>query len=232
MDNEQRIMKTDSYIIHYPLSIFHCSYLRLHFPLNCQLLYNQSVNILVARSQSEIETAYEKLCAAKVLGCDTETSSLSARHGKIFSVQFSDGDFSVLVPVSEGIALGKLHAILENPNITKIFHNAKFDLEFLRENGYTAQNIFDTMIAEKLLTKGAGQSASLAETLYRYFAVDLDKSHRQIFTKNWNGVWTDELVNYALSDVVHLPELKKEQELWLERLGLREEFARQITKII
>jgi len=40
-----------------------------------------------------------------------------------------------------------------------------------------------------------------------------------LFLKKWNGVWTDELVNYALSDVVHLPELKKEQELWLERLG-------------
>jgi ribonuclease D len=51
-------------------------------------------------------------------------------------------------------------------------------------------------------------------------------------SKNWNGVWTNELVNYALSDVVHLPELKKEQELWLERLGLREEFARQMAKII
>jgi DNA polymerase-1 len=190
------------------------------------------VNILVARSPSEIETAYEKLRAAKVLGCDTETSGFSARHGKIFSVQFSDGNLSVLVPVSEGIALGKLAAILENPHITKIFHNAKFDLEFLRENGYTAQNIFDTMIAEKVLTKGAGQSASLAETLYRYFAVDLEKSHRDKFTKNWNGVWTDELVNYALSDVVHLPELKQEQELWLERLGLREEFARQMAKII
>ncbi len=194
--------------------------------------YNQKVNILVARLTSEIETAYEKLSAAKVLGCDTETSSLSARHGKIFSVQFSDGDFSVLVPTSEGVALGKLAAILENPHITKIFHNAKFDLGFLRESGYETQNIFDTMIAEKVLTKGAGQSASLAETLYRYFAVDLDKSHRQVFTKIWNGVWTDELVNYALSDVVHLPELKKEQELWLERLGLREEFVRQMAKII
>jgi len=40
------------------------------------------------------------------------------------------------------------------------------------------------------------------------------------------------LVNYALSDVVHLPELKKEQELWLERLGLREEFEKQMAKII
>jgi ribonuclease D len=88
------------------------------------------------------------------------------------------------------------------------------------------------MIAEKVLTKGAGQSVSLAETLYRYFAVDLEKSHRNAFTKNWNGIWTDELVNYALSDVVHLPELKREQELWLERLGLREEFEKQMAKIV
>ncbi|MEJ7698091.1 MAG: hypothetical protein WKF71_00355 [Pyrinomonadaceae bacterium] len=40
------------------------------------------------------------------------------------------------------------------------------------------------------------------------------------------------MVNYALSDVVYLPELKQEQELWLERLGLREEFEKQMTKII
>jgi ribonuclease D len=190
------------------------------------------VKILVARGADEIETAYEKLSVASVLGCDTETNSLSARTGKILSVQFSDGNFSVIVPTSEGIPLGKLAEILENPNITKIFHNAKFDLAFLRESGYETQNIFDTMIAEKVLTKGAGQSASLAETLYRYFAVDLEKSLRAKFNKSWDGIWTDELVNYALSDVVHLPELKREQELWLERLGLREEFARQMAKII
>jgi ribonuclease D len=76
---------------------------------------------LVARRADEIETAYEKLFQAKVLGCDTETSSLSVRYGKLFSVQFSDGDFSVLIPVSEGVALGRLAAILENPDITKSF---------------------------------------------------------------------------------------------------------------
>jgi len=190
------------------------------------------VNILVARRAEEIETAYEKLVQAKILGCDTETNSLSARGGKIFSVQFSDGDFSVLVPVSEGIALGRLAAILENPAITKIFHNAKFDLEFLRENGYQVQNIYDTMVAEKVLTRGAGQSASLAETLYRYFAVDLDKSQRAKFNRNWNGVWTQDLVDYALSDVVYLPELKKQQELWLERLNLTSVYENQIAKII
>jgi len=190
------------------------------------------VKILVARRADEIQAAYEKLSSASVLGCDTETSSLSVRYGKIFSVQFSDGDFSVLVPVSEGIALGKLTQILENPDITKIFHNAKFDLEFLRESGYTAQNIFDTMLAEKVLTRGANQSASLAETLYRYFAVDLDKSQRAKFNRNWNGVWTNELVDYALSDVVYLPRLMREQITWLERLGLTEEFEKQMNRIL
>jgi DNA polymerase-1 len=190
------------------------------------------VKILVARSANEIETAFAKLSAAAEIGCDTETSSLSARFGKLLSVQFSDGDFNVLVPVSEGVALGSLARVLKNPAITKIFHNAKFDLEFLRENGYPVRNVFDTMIAEKVLTKGADQSASLAETLYRYFAVDLEKSHRAAFTgKNWNGVWTDELVHYAVSDVIYLPELKKQQQLWLERLGLTEDFMKQMRKV-
>lgn len=189
------------------------------------------MNSLVARTNSEIETAYEKLSQAKTLGCDTETSSLSARTGRLFSIQFSDGDFSCLVPLSEGVSLGKLEEILTDPNITKIFHNARFDIEYLREKGFPVENIFCTMIAEKLLTKGAGQSCSLAETLYRYFAVDLEKSHRTKFTKNWNGIWTDELVNYALSDVIYLPELHTQQILWLERLGLSEDFQKQMQKI-
>jgi ribonuclease D len=190
------------------------------------------VDTLVVRNAGDISAAYERLREAQTLGCDTETSSLSARRGKLFSVQFSDGDYSVLIPVSEGVSLGKLEEILTNPNIVKVFHNAKFDLEFLRENGYEINNIFCTMLAEKVLTRGAGQSVSLAETLYRYFAVDLDKSHRAQFTKTWNGIWTDDLVNYALSDVVYLPILMHEQILWLERLGLTEEFQKQIAKIL
>jgi DNA polymerase-1 len=190
------------------------------------------VNILIARSKSDIEAAYEKLVKAEVLGCDTETSGLGARHGRLFSVQFSDGDFNVLVPTSENIQLGKLELVLSNPNITKIFHNAKFDLEFLRENGFVTENVFCTMVAEKVLTKGANQSASLAETLYRYFGVDLDKSQRAKFNKKWDGVWTNELVNYALADVVYLPDVMREQKIWLERLSLIEDFERQMRKIV
>ena len=187
---------------------------------------------LIARSAQEIESAYKRLSASAAVGCDTETSSLSARYGKVFSVQFSDGAFSVLVPTSEGVSVGKLGELLENPQVRKIFHNAKFDLEFLRERGHVVSNVFDTMLAEKVLTRGAGQSVSLAETLYRYFAVDLDKSRRAAFNKTWDGVWTDDLVDYALSDVVYLPLLMREQIAWLDRLGLQEEFQKQMRKII
>ncbi len=189
------------------------------------------MEVFIARTNEEIEQAFARLSTADVLGCDTETSGLSAKHGRLFSVQFSDGSFNVLVPVSEGVELGDLAEILKDKSVTKIFHNAKFDLEFLNANGYTVTNIFDTMIAEKVLTRGANQSASLAETLYRYFAVDLDKSQRAKFNRMWDGIWTDELVDYALSDVVHLPRLMDEQMAWLEKLGLTKEFVTSMEKL-
>jgi len=189
------------------------------------------VDILVARTEVEIRLAFDRLSAAAHLGCDTETSGFNSRVGRLFSIQFSDGEFNVLVPISEGVPLGPLADILTNASIIKIFHNAKFDLEFLSENGYSVANFYDTMIAEKVLTRGANQSASLAETLYRYFAVDLDKSQRAKFSRKWDGIWTDELVDYALSDVIHLPRLRMEQMAWLEKLGLTNEFEKQLGKI-
>jgi len=190
------------------------------------------VNILVARTSDDIQLAYERLSAAEALGCDTETSGLSSKYGRLYSIQFSDGAFNVLVPISEKIELGPLAEVLADERITKIFHNAKFDLEFLGEAGHAVKNVFDTMIAEKVLTRGANQSASLAETLYRYFAVDLEKSHRAKFTKSWNGIWTDELVDYALSDVVHLPQLMNEQREWMKKLGLGDEFLTQMERAV
>ena len=189
------------------------------------------MNVLIARTPEEIDLAFERLSPSSALGCDTETSSLNPKFGKLFSLQFSDGDFNVLVPLSEGVRLGKLTAILSDRSITKIFHNARFDLDFLNAVGVHVDNVFDTMVAERVLTRGANQSASLAETLYRYFAVDLEKSHRAKFNRSWDGIWTEELVNYALSDVTHLPQLMKEQNAWLERLGLTEEFSRQMDRI-
>ena len=190
------------------------------------------MDILVARTSDELLAAFDRLATAPALGCDTETSGFDARSGRLFSVQFSDGEFSVLVPTGEGVSLGPLAELLRSPAVTKIFHNAKFDLDFLNAAGQRTENVFDTMIAEKVLTRGAGQSSSLADTLYRYFAVDLDKSQRAKFSRKWDGVWIEELVNYALSDVVHLPRLMAEQTAWLEKLGLTAVFGDQMAKVL
>lgn len=189
------------------------------------------MEILLARTPDEIAAAHERLAASPALGCDTETSGLNPARGKLYSIQFSDGELGVLIPLSEGVEMGEFAGLLADEGVVKIFHNARFDLDFLSAAGFAVNNVFDTMIAEKVLTRGANQSASLAETLYRYFAVDLDKTQRAKFTRNWNGVWTDALVDYALSDVFHLPRLMAEQKDWLEKLGLTEEFTRQQSKI-
>lgn len=189
------------------------------------------MNVKVVRTAEEIAEAIEQLSSAEALGCDTETSGFNPRVGKLFSIQFSDGNFNVLVPLSEGIGLNAFAGLLADSGIVKIFHNAKFDLEFLDAAGVSVVNIFDTMIAEKVLTRGANQSSSLAETLYRHFAVDLDKTQRAKFNRKWDGVWTDDLVDYALSDVVHLPRLMHEQAAWLDKLGLVKEFEDQLEKI-
>jgi ribonuclease D len=190
------------------------------------------MEILVARTAKEIDSAYSRLSACKAIGCDTETSGLMAGKSRLFSVQFSDGELGVLIPVSEGVQLGALARLLSSTEHIKIFHNAKFDLPFLAAAGYGTNNIFDTMIAEKVLTKGAYQSSSLAETLYRYFAVDLDKAPRDKFSsRKWDGVWTEELVSYALSDVVHLPQLMREQNTWLTKLALEQRYEAQLAKL-
>ena len=188
---------------------------------------------LVARSSGELAYAYRILSESEDLGCDTETAGFSARRCKLLSVQLSNGSFSVLVPLSEGVLLGPLAQLLVSSEHLKVFHNAKFDLRFLHESGYHVRHVFDSMIAEKLIARGADQSASLAETLYRYFAIDLDKSQRRMFSsRHWDGRWNPELVAYALSDVVYLPALKQQQEPWLERLGLKKEFKAKMTKLM
>src|SRR5690606_9914992 len=91
--------------------------------------YNRSVEVFVARTANEIEHAAERLCRAEALGCDTETSGLSAKYGRLFSIQFSDGEFNLLVPLSEGVSMGPFVDVLADERVVKIFHNAKFDLE-------------------------------------------------------------------------------------------------------
>ncbi|HUF03251.1 MAG TPA: hypothetical protein VMM38_03665 [Aridibacter sp.] len=182
------------------------------------------MEIAVIRSDPDARRAVEALSGAAVLGCDTETTGLHPSKGRLLSIQFSDGERHVLIPVSEGVSAVPFAGLLANGSVTKVFHNARFDLGFLSAVGLEVRGVFDSMLAERVLTKGADQSISLAETLYRYFAVDLDKSKRKRFGTNWSGKWTDDLVEYAMNDVALLPRLMREQTDWLRKLDLESEY--------
>ena len=87
--------------------------------------------------------------------------------------------------------------------------------------------------SEKVTTAALAAKLTVSEAaLYRHFAIDLDKSQRAKFNRKWDGIWTEDLVNYALSDVVHLPRLMQEQSDWLSRLDLAEEYAFQLSRSI
>jgi len=190
------------------------------------------MHVSIVRTSQEAETAYEMLSAAKAIGCDTETTGFEPSSGRLLSIQFSDGNFHALVPVSEGAEPGPLAKLLAGGTPVKVFHNARFDLGFLNSAGLKTRAVFDSMLAEKVLTKGADQSVALSETLYRYFAIDLDKSRRKRFGRNWNGNWTEELVEYAMNDVIHLPQLMREQTGWLRKLGLEREYESLLLRSI
>jgi ribonuclease D len=187
---------------------------------------------IIVRNQAEAESAFRELKDSEVIGCDTETSSLNSKSGRLYSIQFSNGEVEVLIPISEGAKLYVLSGLLEDAGVVKVFHNARFDLGFLDAYSLPTRNIYCTMTAEKILTKGANQSVSLAETVYRYFGIDLDKGKREVFTGSWDGVWTEDLIDYALSDVAFLPRLMAAQTEWMKRLGVVGDYEQAIRRLL
>ncbi|MBR1640037.1 MAG: DNA polymerase I [Treponema sp.] len=124
-------------------------------------------------SESELSSFIDEAIAARTLAYDSETDSLDTVNAKIigFSLCIKAGE-AVYVPLekesddlfasSEGLpksfVMLQLRRLFENPELTIIFHNAKFDLKVLISNGLFAasgsQSLFqikariqDTMIA-------------------------------------------------------------------------------------
>ncbi len=73
-----------------------------------------------------------------------------AKHADLFSYQKSDSPHHSY--------LEQLHPILENENIKKVAHNAKFDWRVLRNQGISLRGLdFDTMLADYLLEPDSRQ---------------------------------------------------------------------------
>src|SRR5437588_1924597 len=84
---------------------------------------------------------------------DTETMGLNPHRDRLCVVQLSNGDGSAdVVQIPKGHAdAPNLKALLTNPNVTKIFHFARFDVAALYHAfGVMPQPVYCTKIASRL----------------------------------------------------------------------------------
>lgn len=158
----------------------------------------------IVNDTDTLNDCLEKLRSANEVAVDTESDSLFVYYEKVCLIQISaEGQSYVIDPLETG-DLSDLNIIFSDPGILKIFHAAEYDLMCLkRDFGFTFANLFDTMVAARMLGK---KEIGLGSLLENEFGVHLDKRYQKA---NW-GVrplsW--EMLQYAVSDTRFLSQLK------------------------
>jgi ribonuclease D len=150
---------------------------------------------------------------------DTETLGLNPHRDRLCVVQLSAGDGNAhLVQFGKGrYDAPNLKALLQNPNVLKIFHFGRFDIAMLKRYlGASTQPVYCTKIAAKLVRTFTDRHG-LKDLCRELLGVELSKQQQ---TSDWGQpVLTPEQLNYAASDVLHLHGLKAKLDALLEREG-------------
>ena len=158
---------------------------------------------------------------------DTEFLRERTYYPKLCLIQLAiPGDqenSAVLIdPLERNLDLSPLYKIFLDPDIVKVFHAARQDLEiFFHDQNIIPSPLFDTQLAAMVC--GFGEQVGY-ETLVRSICkVNLDKSSR--FT-DWSlRPLSNKQQQYALADVTHLRQIyeylkeqlkRNERETWLE----------------
>jgi DNA polymerase I-like protein with 3'-5' exonuclease and polymerase domains len=159
-------------------------------------------------------------CKVKtVLAIDTETTGLDYTTDKVILFQIGDTEKQFLIDTRKN-GIKELQSLLEDNNIIKIFHNAKFDVNFIKSTfNINCENVYDTMLAEKILTCGTGKSVSLLNTLNRHLNIQMDKTQQSSFVGHKGDFTIPQLV-YAAKDITHLVTIKDKQNNLIERYKL------------
>lgn len=152
-----------------------------------------------------------------VVAVDTESNSLYAYRERVCLVQFTANAHNYLVDPLAFNDLEPLAPLFAAPKIEKIFHAAEYDLLCLRRDfGFEFANIFDTMVAARILGKDA---VGLGSVLEEEFGIKLDKRYQRA---NWGQrPLSSEQLEYARLDTQYLIPLRTrlysklvERELW------------------
>ena len=152
----------------------------------------------------ELQRLIKELINHPIIAVDTESNSLYAYQEQVCLIQFSTSEDDYLVDPLAIHDLSSLSTIFENQKIEKVFHAAEYDLICLqRDFGFVMTNIFDTMVASRILGRKA---VGLGSILKSEFGVNLDKRFQRA---NWGKrPLPNDMLHYAHYDTHFLIPLR------------------------
>ena len=152
---------------------------------------------------------------------DTEFLRERTYYPKLCLIQIafpgSGSDNASIIDVqSPKINLNPLYNLFKNPDVTKVFHSARQDLEiFFSDSRIFPKPFFDTQIAAMVC--GFGEQVAYETLVRKILSIDLDKSSR--FTDWSQRPLSEEQINYAICDVTHLRDVYEELKKQLDKTG-------------
>lgn len=189
-------------------------------------------------TMEDLNLALDDLEKQKAIGVDVESSGLNAYIDTLLMVQLGTEECSYIIDIRDVDlkSVPRYKAIMEDPKIIKILHNAKFDYKFLKQQtGVEMNNIYDTMLAEGVLTAGLGPGFFGLKTLSeQYLGLKMEKAIRTTFVGMLHQRFTPEQLEYGALDTLilfpifklQLEKLQKEKIINIAKL----EFA--TTKVV
>ncbi len=154
-----------------------------------------------------------------IVAIDTETLGLNPFRDRLCLAQLSSGDgVCHAVQFAAGqYAAPNLKKMLADPNTTKLFHFARFDIAmFRRWLGVDCQPIYCTKIASKLVRTYTDRHG-LKDLVREILGVDISKEQQ---SSDWGAAdLTEKQLAYAAGDVAYLHQLKTALDKMLEREG-------------
>jgi ribonuclease D len=148
---------------------------------------------------------------------DTEFMRETTYYPKVCLIQLADADEGVTVdPLAPGMDLEPFLELMAAPQVTKVFHSARQDIEIVWNMGRLVPTpLFDTQVAAMVC--GYGDSVSYEQLVNDLAKARVDKSSR--FTDWSRRPLSDAQLAYALSDVVHLVKVYEALVAELEATG-------------
>lgn len=153
------------------------------------------------------------------IAVDTEAMGLHHSRDRLCLVQLSDGKGDAhLVQFTKGeYHAPRLKNILENPEITKIFHFARFDVGILKYfSKISVAPVYCTKIASRLV-RTYTDLHGLKELCRELLGVQISKQQQ---SSDWGAeTLSKEQLDYAASDVLYLHALREALNTMLIREG-------------